>query len=164
MSEFGNSAYAIVFGKNQSVLLVRHNYGPCRWSLPGGKIKRGELPQEAVCREFMEETGHQLAAAHLVGIFTQRKIDGFVFLFGGEAMGKLRDSFDDEIQDARYFSAAEFLNGLEGAVYPAQRALVMHYVHRRASRQKSILFDFLSEPFVENPFAFVPILIRSGSH
>lgn len=161
MPEFGNSAYAIIFGKNQSVLLVRHNYGLCRWSLPGGKIKQGELPQEAVRREFMEETGCQLTNAHLIGIFTQRKIDGLVFLFGGEAADKPRNSFDDEIQDIGYFSVAEFLNGLEDAIYSAQRALVMHYVRRRTGRHKSILFDFLSEPFVENPF--VPIPASSGS-
>ena len=39
------------------VLLVRHSYGPRQWELPGGGIKRHELPSGAARREMREELG-----------------------------------------------------------------------------------------------------------
>ncbi len=48
-------ATAIVF-RDDKVLLVR-NRGSKRFSLPGGRIGRGELPISAAARELHEETG-----------------------------------------------------------------------------------------------------------
>lgn len=39
------------------ILLVRHTYGTPAWDLPGGAIKRGELPLDAARREMEEELG-----------------------------------------------------------------------------------------------------------
>ncbi|HEX3978555.1 MAG TPA: NUDIX domain-containing protein [Solirubrobacteraceae bacterium] len=39
------------------VLLVRHTYGNRAWDIPGGAIKRGELPPAAARREMGEELG-----------------------------------------------------------------------------------------------------------
>jgi 8-oxo-dGTP pyrophosphatase MutT (NUDIX family) len=39
------------------VLLVQHTYGDRGWDLPGGTVKRGELPIEAARREMGEELG-----------------------------------------------------------------------------------------------------------
>jgi 8-oxo-dGTP pyrophosphatase MutT (NUDIX family) len=39
------------------VLLVKHTYGNRGWDLPGGSLKRGELPVEAARREMGEELG-----------------------------------------------------------------------------------------------------------
>jgi 8-oxo-dGTP pyrophosphatase MutT (NUDIX family) len=39
------------------VLLVRHTYGDREWDLPGGSVRRGELPVNAARREMKEELG-----------------------------------------------------------------------------------------------------------
>jgi 8-oxo-dGTP diphosphatase len=37
-----------------------------RWDLPGGKVDFGETPQEAVGREFLEETGIEVSVGELL--------------------------------------------------------------------------------------------------
>jgi 8-oxo-dGTP diphosphatase len=42
------------------VLLVRHTYGNRDWDLPGGTVKRRELPRDAARREMHEELGRRI--------------------------------------------------------------------------------------------------------
>jgi len=49
------------------ILLVRHTYGPRAWDLPGGAMKRGELPLHAARREMEEELGLGHAAWRVAG-------------------------------------------------------------------------------------------------
>jgi ADP-ribose pyrophosphatase YjhB (NUDIX family) len=42
------------------VLLVRHTYGNRAWDLPGGSVKRRELPRDGARREMNEELGRRL--------------------------------------------------------------------------------------------------------
>ncbi|SDC99378.1 NUDIX hydrolase [Actinokineospora iranica] len=59
----------IVRDSTGRVLLVRRARDPGRglWSLPGGKVERGETDPEAVVREIREETGLTVAVGDLVG-------------------------------------------------------------------------------------------------
>ena len=41
------------------VLLVRHTYGSRAWDLPGGSVRRREVPREAARREMSEELGRR---------------------------------------------------------------------------------------------------------
>lgn len=44
--------------ENEKILLVRQKVSEDRgWSLPGGRVERGETMEEAVVREIQEETG-----------------------------------------------------------------------------------------------------------
>jgi 8-oxo-dGTP pyrophosphatase MutT (NUDIX family) len=52
----GRGAAAVLLCRGE-VLLVRHSYGPDRWELPGGGVRRGEEPAAALARELHEELG-----------------------------------------------------------------------------------------------------------
>lgn len=46
----------IIFNNQKEVLLFKHTYRPHAWSLPGGYLKSGEHPREALEREIKEES------------------------------------------------------------------------------------------------------------
>lgn len=47
----------IILNNKKEVLLFKHTYRPHAWSLPGGYLKSGEHPREALEREIKEESG-----------------------------------------------------------------------------------------------------------
>src|SRR5512141_3007740 len=46
----------IIFNEHNEVLLFKHTYRQHAWSLPGGYVKAGEHPAEALEREIKEES------------------------------------------------------------------------------------------------------------
>lgn len=46
----------IIFNEKKEVLLFKHTYRKHSWSLPGGYLKAGEHPKEALEREIKEES------------------------------------------------------------------------------------------------------------
>jgi len=69
MDNYSLSVGAIVI-KDSKVLLVKHNYGSAngKYLNPGGYLKEGELPEEAVVREVFEETGIKVAPTGMLAI------------------------------------------------------------------------------------------------
>ena len=63
------SAAGVVL-RDGKVLLPRHtySYGKGKLIIPGGFLREGELPEEAVQREVLEETGITVAVREFVGI------------------------------------------------------------------------------------------------
>ena len=55
--------------RDGKVLLARHTYGNGNGMLiiPGGYVKFGEVPQETMAREFLEETGVQVTVEAPLG-------------------------------------------------------------------------------------------------
>ena len=56
--------------KDGKVLLARHTYGNGNGKLiiPGGYVQFGEIPEETLIREYLEETGIRVKAGKLLGI------------------------------------------------------------------------------------------------
>ena len=52
------------------VLLIRNPYGPMKWDLPGGSVRRGERPEEAALREVREEVGLTVSGLRPLGRYT----------------------------------------------------------------------------------------------
>jgi ADP-ribose pyrophosphatase YjhB (NUDIX family) len=62
------------------LLLVQRARPPAAgtWSLPGGRVERGEDDAAAVIREVREETGLDVAAGELVGTVERDTVAGIV--------------------------------------------------------------------------------------
>jgi ADP-ribose pyrophosphatase YjhB (NUDIX family) len=57
---------AVVIEDDQVLLLDQDTDGPRSWSLPGGKVERGETLAEALVREVFEETGAKVECGRLL--------------------------------------------------------------------------------------------------
>lgn len=57
---------AVIKNEDDEVLFIRHSEEGRFWELPSGHIEKDENPEEAVNREVLEETGHELKEVHPV--------------------------------------------------------------------------------------------------
>jgi ADP-ribose pyrophosphatase YjhB (NUDIX family) len=96
------SVMAWIEDANQNILLVRQAAGLKLWTLPGGKVKRGESLLKALKREVYEETGLRVQIGSLLGVLDRRDKDAITLLFAAlpdKQSIKLRRP-DKEIQRA----------------------------------------------------------------
>src|SRR6478736_6986355 len=75
------SVMAWIEDAEQKVLLVRQAVGLRLWTLPGGKVKRGESLVKALKREVYEETGLRVQIGSLLGVLDRRDKDAITLLF-----------------------------------------------------------------------------------
>lgn len=54
--------------ENKKILLIKPAWNKDKYSLPGGGIKLGEEPQDAIIREFLEETGLSVFPKKVLGV------------------------------------------------------------------------------------------------
>jgi 8-oxo-dGTP pyrophosphatase MutT (NUDIX family) len=104
MAEKDVGAAAAIFDGQGRILLVKHNYGPRNWELPGGRVEPGESPLEAVIREVQEETGLKAAIVRLSAVYHRRYGDSLQFVFIAEAPDAEPRPGPDEIDDCGYFA------------------------------------------------------------
>lgn len=105
----------LVFSR-QRILLVRRGKHPAKdlWSIPGGKVRRGESLSVALQREMREETGLHVRVGEFVAVYERLpRRDGapvdrhFVVLdyLCEPVGGSLRAG--DDASDANWFAVAE---------------------------------------------------------
>jgi 8-oxo-dGTP pyrophosphatase MutT (NUDIX family) len=102
------------------VLLVRHTYGPAEWLLPGGAIKRREIPISAARREMREELGIDIedwtALGEVTGRVHHRR--DTLHCFQAELRDPVLRLDPGELAAARWFSRRELPPRLGGYVHP----------------------------------------------
>jgi 8-oxo-dGTP diphosphatase len=105
---------------DDDLLLIRRGRGPAQgeWSVPGGRVRSGELLAEAVVRELAEETGLEGICETLVG--WAERIDArshFVILdFRVTLLERREPTAGDDAAEARWvpLSHVAELNLVEG--------------------------------------------------
>ena len=124
----------IAFDEQGRVLLARHSYGPPAWTLPGGGIGRGELPEQAAVREIREELGCGLA--DLVPVDVDEHLPGSLDhqqVFAGRLVG-------EPVADMREITAIAWVdpeNLPEPCGRRSRRRIVQALAQRRAAAARS---------------------------
>ena len=94
----------MVFDEQGRILLFKHTYRKFEWGIPAGGLEYGEQPENAVVREFFEESGIQIKVEKLLLAESskedQRNIS-LIFLCT-IVNGTFRESF--EISEMKYFN------------------------------------------------------------
>lgn len=159
MSEKPADGAFVVVWDSHNLLLVHHNYGQRKWSLPGGGIEPNETPETAGTRETLEETGQVVVVTHRLGIFQLLKSPGVVHLLEAElAETKIHPLIHSpEISRVAFLAPELFWERL----YPAQQKLVAWaaYLKKMRSggsnnRNGPCLIDLIHPP--HNPL-FLPL-------
>ena len=69
-------AVRAIFIKNEDILLITSEKGD--YKLPGGGVEKGEMREEALKREVLEETGYKFSdIKEFIEVVIERKIDKF---------------------------------------------------------------------------------------
>lgn len=95
------SAGGVVFDASGRVALVRQRdrHSRLRWTLPKGRLDRGESPDEAALREVYEETGVVARLLGAIGVYvTKRRRTHYFRMLAWRDHGR----FDDETEEVRF--------------------------------------------------------------
>jgi len=77
----------VILNDKNEILLFKHTYRKHSWSLPGGYMKAGEHPAEAIEREIKEESGLVVSADELLKTRTDRDGSRLDMCFVGVFIG-----------------------------------------------------------------------------
>jgi len=102
----------VLIEKDSKYLLIQEasNKWRGKWFLPGGRVKKGEAPDDAVTRETLEEAGCRVK---LEGIFYIKCYDGFfsnklhIFYTGTIEDNSIKTFEDKHSMGARWFTYDE---------------------------------------------------------
>lgn len=138
--------FAALRGPNDSFLLVQLSYKGQKFSLPGGKLKQGELAPDGCLRKVLEKSGVTAKLDRLVGVFSQRKDYGLVLLFEGRITGGQLRPDHKETSYCGFFKISELK---PEEIYPAQLSLLMWT--EKTKGRTSPVFGWLTVPPTPEP-------------
>jgi 8-oxo-dGTP pyrophosphatase MutT (NUDIX family) len=98
---------AVVIRQDDRFLLV-HEKEQRFWNWPQGRVEEGETPEQAAVREAREETGLEIALERRLAVLEDTFPDTKeIHVYLGTVVAGQLDLPEDEILDARYFTAGE---------------------------------------------------------
>ncbi len=104
--ELPTTACALAITEDEKVIMIkqyRHAVDDVLLELPGGFIDENELPETAMARELMEETGYAFSSVEIVGKIAANPgvLNNFTYLFlarGGKKTGVQNLDHNEEIE------------------------------------------------------------------
>ena len=100
--KFRAAVAAMIFDEQGRVLLFKHTYRKFEWGLPAGGLEYNEQPENAIVREFFEETGMQIKVERLLLAESSREDRNISLIFLCKIVsGTFKES--SEISEMRYY-------------------------------------------------------------
>lgn len=115
-------ATAVIFDEVGRILLARRKDNG-KWAFPGGWADVGESPSAVAVREAGEETGLQVRAVRLIGVYDSRKSEAhtphhiYLIVFQCEVVGGAL-TVSNETTEFRYFAEDELPSDLHPGSQP----------------------------------------------
>ena len=108
-TNWGQSVTGVVI-KDNKVLLARHTYGGGKGLLiiPGGYVNFGETPQDALVREYLEETKVEVKPIDIIGI--RFNMHDWYIAFRAEYISGEARSDNDENSEVLWVEVEEALS------------------------------------------------------
>ncbi len=101
-AKFRASVAAMVFDEQGRILLFKHTYRKFEWGIPAGGLEYNEQPENAIVREFFEETGMQIKVEKLLLAESSREDRNISLIFLCKIVsGTFKESH--EISEMKYF-------------------------------------------------------------
>lgn len=103
----------VLLNENQEILLLLRNTNPEKgyWSIPGGRVEFGEYLEDAIIREFKEETGLQCYIRSLLGITNHIVQNSHwvspCFLLETRSLSELYNMEPDKHAEIRWFNISQ---------------------------------------------------------
>jgi 8-oxo-dGTP diphosphatase len=89
-AHFTVTAGAVIFNEEGQVLILKHRFrAGSGWGLPGGFLKQGEQPLEALQRELREEIGIEVEGAEIFWARSFKRPKQIEILFSGFVKGEV---------------------------------------------------------------------------
>ena len=101
-AKFRASVAAMVFDEQGRILLFKHTYRKFEWGIPAGGLEYNEQPENAIVREFFEETGMQIKVEKLLLAESSKEDRNISLIFLCKIVsGSFKESH--EISEMKYF-------------------------------------------------------------
>ena len=101
-AKFRVSVAAMIFDEQGRILLFKHTYRKFEWGIPAGGLEYNEQPENAIVREFFEETGMQIKVEKLLLAESSKEDRNISLIFLCKIVsGTFKESH--EISEMKYF-------------------------------------------------------------
>lgn len=119
--KFRVAVAAVILDDEGRLLLCEHSYrGYYPWGIPGGDLKVGEKPEDAIRREVREETGFEVEVVRPLVLYSAREYPHVSLVFYCKMIsGEFQPNL--EITSIHFFSPDE----LPERILPSERSLLV---------------------------------------
>lgn len=102
------------------------------WSLPGGYVDRGEIVEEAACREVFEETGLSIKIGNIVGIYSEKGNPVVLITYDSVVTGGTLTP-GPEVLDAQFFAPTN----LPELAFPRDNRILINWANNKLMTKES---------------------------
>jgi 8-oxo-dGTP diphosphatase len=132
--KFRAAVAAMIFDEEERILLFKHTYRKLEWGIPAGGLEHREQPEQAIIREFFEETGMQIEVQKLLLVESSKEDHNISLIFLCKIVsGTFKESL--EISEMKYFD----VNDLPHMLF-AEKNLIHRVVEILREAQTSEVF------------------------